>query len=95
MYGYDNLNLRGNTFLKALLEIDYRIFKKSHINLSANIANVGDDLFDTKDWIDGVDYRGYAIGYGWETFMGPIEAKYSYSPEREEGAWYVSVGYRF
>ena len=94
-YGYDNLNLRGNTFLKAALEIDYKVFKKSHINVSANIANVGDDLFDTKEWINGIDYSGYAIGCAWETFMGPIEVKYSYSPEREKGAWYVTVGYRF
>jgi len=30
-----------------------------------------------------------------DTFLGPIEAKYSYAPEIEESAWYVSIGYRF
>lgn len=95
LYGYENLNLRGNTFLKATIDLDYIIFQKSHIIASANIANVGDDLFDTKQWIDGIDHTGYALGIGWDSILGPIEAKYSYSPEREDGVWYVSVGYRF
>jgi len=95
LYGYDDLSFRGNTFLKATLTLDYKIFKKSHINLAANIANIGNDLFDNKGWIDGVDYTGYAIGCGWETIIGPIEAKYAYSPERGEGSWYFSVGYPF
>ncbi len=95
LYGYENLNLRGNTFLKATLDFDYKIFQKSHIIASANIANVGDDLFDTKQWIDGIDYTGYALGIGWDSILGPIEAKYSFSPERDDGVWYVSVGYRF
>ena len=95
LYGYKDLSLRGNTYLKATITLDYNIYKKVHINVAANIANVGDDLFDTKQWIDGIDYSGYAVGLGWDTFLGPIEAKYSYSPEREESAWYVSIGYRF
>ena len=95
LYGYKDLSLRGNTYLKATLTLDYNFYKKAHINASANIANVGDDLFDTKQWIDAIDYSGYAVGLGWDTFIGPVETKYSYSPEREESAWYVSVGYRF
>ncbi len=94
LYGFDNLSLRGNTFLKAILEIDYNVYKKTHINFSANIANVGDDLFLNKEWIDRVDYSGYAIGFSWDTFLGPIEAKYSFSPN-QKSIWYVAVGYRF
>ena len=95
LYGYDDLSFRGDTFLKATLTLDYKLFKKSHINIAANIANIGDGLFDNTQWIDGVDLTGYVIGCGWETFIGPIEAKYSYSPERGEGSWYFSIGYPF
>ncbi len=95
LYGYKDLSLRGDTYLKATLTLDYKVYKKMHINIAANIANVGDDLFDNKEWIDAIDYSGYTAGIGWETFLGPIEAKYSYSPELEESAWYFSVGYRF
>jgi len=93
-YGYENLSLRGDTYLKASVELDYRIFKKSHVNFSANIANVENDLFINNGWIDGIDYSGYAIGCAWETFLGPVEAKYAFSPDRES-EWYVTIGYRF
>ncbi|MAP54239.1 patatin-like phospholipase family protein [Altibacter sp.] len=94
-YGYEALSLRGDTYLKSNLTIDYELFRKNHINLSGNIANVGDRLFTTGQWIDGVDYSGIALGYGLETFLGPIEVKYAYSPEVDESNWYVSVGFRF
>ncbi|GHC45470.1 patatin-like phospholipase family protein [Ulvibacter litoralis] len=95
MYGYEALSLRGNTYLKSSLTLDYEIVRKNHINVAVNIAKVGDDLFTSGNWIDGVDYSGYAFGYGLETFFGPIEIKYSYSPERDKGEWYVSGGFRF
>jgi len=95
LYGYEALSLRGNTYLKSNLTLDFEFYKKNHFNLSANIANVGNDLFATGRWIDAIDYSGYAIGYGLETFFGPLELKYSFSPEREAGEWYVNAGFRF
>ncbi len=94
-YGFEALSLRGDTYLKSAIILDYEIFKKNHINLSANIANVGDGLFDSGEWIDRIDYSSVALGYGLETFLGPVEVKYSFSPDRDEGEWYVSVGFRF
>ena len=94
-YGVEALSLRGDTYLKSTLTVDYEFVKKNHINLSANIANVGDDLFENGGWIDGVDYSGYAIGYGLETFLGPVQVKYSYSPELNSYEWFVSAGFRF
>lgn len=94
-YGYEALSLRGNTYLKTTFTLDYELLPKNHINLAVNIANVGDDLFDEGKWIDGVDYSGYALGYGLETFFGPIELKYTYSPELDQTEWYVALGYRF
>ena len=52
-------------------------------------------FFSNGKWIDGVDYSGIAVGYGYETFFGPIELKYSFSPETRRDEWYVNVGYRF
>jgi NTE family protein len=95
LYGYEALSLRGNTYLKLNVTLDYEFYKKNHLNFSANIANVGDDLFGTVEWIDRIDYSGYALGYGLETFFGPIELKYSFSPEREAGEWHVNAGFRF
>jgi len=95
LYGYEALSLRGNTYLKANLTLDYEFYLKNHLNLSANIANIGDDILTRAQWIDRIDYSGYAVGYGLETFLGPMEVKYSYSPQRDIGEWYVSAGFRF
>ncbi|WP_313112548.1 patatin-like phospholipase family protein [Aequorivita sediminis] len=93
--GYTAISLRGNTYLKSVLSIDYEIFKKNHINVSANIANVGNDLLENGEWADGIDYSGFSLGYGLETVLGPMEIKYSFTPEHDDGIWYVALGYRF
>lgn len=93
--GYEAVSLRGNTFLKGTVVFDYKIFRKSHINVGANIANVGNNLFETGEWIDRIHYSALFAGYGLETILGPMELKYSYSIERDQGEWYVALGYRF
>lgn len=94
-YGYEELSLRGDTYLKSELILDCEIFKKNHIIVSGNIANIGDQLFERGEWIDRIDYSGFAVGYGLETFLGPIELKYAFSPERKTDEWHVNVGFRF
>ncbi|RMB63256.1 patatin [Dokdonia sinensis] len=93
--GYDFISFGGDGFVKAGLTADFEIFNKNHINLSANFANAGDDLFSSEDWLPPPAFTGYAIGYGLESFLGPLEVKYSYSPEIKSGEWFVSLGYRF
>lgn len=93
--GYEPASLRGNTFLKSTLVFDYEIFRKNHVNFSFNIANVGDDLFKSGEWIDRINYTAFSLGYGLETFLGPMELKYSYSPEAAKNHWHVALGYRF
>ena len=93
--GYDVISIRGNTYLKSTLTLDYEIFKKNHIVAGTNIANVGNDLFEKAEWIDGIGYSGYFLGYGLESILGPLEIRYSYSPELHESEWYVALGYRF
>ncbi len=94
-YGYDFLGITGRSFMKGLASIDYEIFKKNHINLSANFANVGNKLFSTGRWFEDPEFTGYALGYGLETFAGPVQIKYSYSPELDESNWFFSVGFWF
>lgn len=94
-YGYDFLGLIGNSFVKSTLTFDYEIFKKNHITLAANIANVEDNLFDNGGWIKKIDYSGFAVGYGLETFLGPLEAKYTYSPELKKSLWFFNLGFWF
>ena len=94
-YGYDNISLVGNSFVKANFELDYELFKKHHITIDANFANIEDNIFETGEWITTPDYSGYALGYGIETFLGPIEAKYSWSPENKQSIWLFNIGFWF
>lgn len=94
-YGYDFISLSGDSYIKALLELDYEIFRKNHIIASANIANVENRLFTTGNWFTLPDYTGYALGYGIDSFLGPLEVKYTYSPELKESFWFFTLGFWF
>lgn len=93
--GYDFISLTGNSYVKAFFSADYQIFKKHHLTLEGNWANVDDDIFETGEWFTLPNYRGYALGYAIETFIGPIQVKYSYSPEQNQSYWFFNVGFWF
>ena len=94
-YGYDFLSISGDSYIKSTATIDVEFFKKNHINFAANVANVDNKLFSTGNWFSTPKYTGYAIGYGLETIIGPVEVKYSWSPELPKGYTWVSVGFWF
>ena len=95
LYGYDYLSLVANSYIKSTGTLDYEFFKKNHVNFSANFANIGDRIFESVDWISIPKYSGYAVGYGLETVVGPIEIKYSWSPEQPKGFTWFSIGFLF
>ncbi|WP_248724786.1 patatin-like phospholipase family protein [Seonamhaeicola sp. ML3] len=93
--GYDFISLTGNSYVKAYAGLDYEIFNKHHVTLEGNWANIEDNIFDTGEWFTLPTYRGYALGYAIDTFLGPIQVKYSYSPERNKSIWFFNLGYWF
>ena len=93
--GYDFISLAGNSFIKGYLSADYEIFAKNHITLEGNWANIDNDIYESGEWLTLPDYRGYALGYGVETFLGPIQGKFSYSPEQRKSVWYFNIGFWF
>ncbi|MDO4727397.1 MAG: patatin-like phospholipase family protein [Bacteroidota bacterium] len=95
-YGYDFLSLTGDSYVKSNLGIDYEFYKKNHLNIYFNMANIGENLLEsTQKWINKPSYTGYAFGYGLETIIGPIEIKYSWSPEIKQNFWWVNIGFWF
>ena len=94
-YGYDFLSLAANSYLKIAGTLDYEIYKKNHLNFSANFANMQNDLFRSVNWISLPKYSGYSVGYGLETIIGPVEIKHSWSPETSKEYTWVSVGFWF
>ena len=94
-YGYDFISISGNSYIKSSAIIDYEFYKKNHVNFAANYANIDNRLFSTGNWFSSPKFSGYAIGYGLETILGPIEIKYSWSPELPKGFLWFSVGFWF
>jgi NTE family protein len=94
-YGYDFLSISGNSMIKSAVTLDYNFLKKHHFNAAANFANVDDYLFDSTHWLTKANYSGYALGYGLETLFGPVELKYTWSPELTRGFAWVTVGFTF
>ncbi len=94
-YGYDFISLAGDSYIKSAATVDIEFYKKNHLNFSANYANVENKLFSTGNWLSTPAYSGYAVGYGLETVLGPIELKYSWSPELPKGFTWISVGFWF
>jgi len=93
--GYDFLSLPGNSFIKLSAKIDYEFASKNHLLVAANYANVDDDLYRTGDWFKEPSFSGYSFGYGWESFLGPVQALYSWSPEVEKGIFFLTIGNKF
>ena len=94
-FGYDFFSLSGDSFVKAYFSADYEFYKRHHINISGNFANIGNDIFLGKKWLTLPDYMGFAIGYGLQTIFGPIELKFHWSPENDYSGAFVNLGYWF
>lgn len=94
-YGYDFLSISGDSYFKALATLDYEFYKKNHFNVAVNSAIISDELFDAADWFKTHKKTGFAVGYGLETLLGPIEVKYTWSPERSQSYTWFTVGFWF
>jgi NTE family protein len=94
-YGYDFLSISGDSYIKTSFTLDYEFIKKSHLNFSGNYAQINNNLFKNTGWISKPKYSGYAIGYGLETIVGPVEVKYTWSPELNKGYTLFTIGFWF
>jgi NTE family protein len=94
-YGYDFISISADSYIKTLATVDVEFYRKHHVNLSANFANAENKLYSTGNWLSTPTYSGYALGYGLETILGPIELKYSWSPELPKGYVWFSFGFWF
>lgn len=93
-YGYNINGLTEQSFLKSTFILRYNIFKKHYVSFLGNYGRAKADLFK-----DGQLFKdtksGYAFGYGLNSFFGPVELKYSWSPETKNHFWYFNLGFWF
>ena len=93
-FGYDYAELEGAEYLKSGLTLRYEFVKKNYFSLTANYARVGEELFNDGKIFENT-LSGYMAGYGLETFLGPVEVHYTWSPDHKEDYWYFNVGFWF
>ncbi|WP_431167363.1 patatin-like phospholipase family protein [Tenacibaculum halocynthiae] len=93
-YGYEIGALSNQSFLKSEFNFRYSVFDKQYATFIANYARVENDIF-----ADGKLFKntksGYALGYSVETLLGPVEIKYSWSPDHKEKYWLFNLGFWF
>ena len=52
-------------------------------------------FFINKSWLPPADYTGFVLTYGLNSFLGPIELTWSYSPEVKRRSIYFNLGWWF
>lgn len=93
-YGYDTGRLTNQSFLKSEFNFRYQFYNKHYATLIANYARIEEDVFENSNLFDNTK-SGYALGYSFETLVGPIELKYSWSPDHSENYWLFNLGFWF
>lgn len=94
LYGYKFAELSGNSFLKTAIDFRYKMLEKHYVSFIVNFARLDNNVF--KDIYIFDDVRtGYALGYSYNSFLGPIELKYSWSPGNPDGQILFNLGFWF
>ena len=93
-YGYDIGDLSEQAYLKSAVTLRYEFVEKNHILFTANAARLEKDLINQGSIFENTKL-GYAVGYSLESFLGPIELKYTWSPDTSQHIWFVNIGYWF
>lgn len=92
-FGYDFADLSNKTYLKSTLKLRHEIYTKNYLMFTANAARVEKNVLDA-NLFDNTKY-GFALGYGIDTFVGPLELNFSWSPKTNNNHWYFNIGYWF
>ena len=92
--GYDFAFYDSNAFLKSTFILRYEFLPKNYFMAKANYARVDRDLFNQGKIFENTK-SGYMFGYGVDTFIGPVEINYTFSPDHNKNYWYFNVGYWF
>lgn len=93
-YGYDVADLSERAYLKSALTFRYEPFKNQFASVTANVARLTDDIFNEGRIFED-SKLGYGIGYGFKSPIGPIEVKYTWSPDTSKNFWFFNVGFWF
>lgn len=92
-FGYDFADLSNKTYLKSSIKIRYELLTNNYLIAVANVARVEKNVL--KSNLFSNSKYGFALGYGIDTFVGPIEVHFSWSPKTAHNNWFFNLGYWF
>ncbi len=93
-YGYDFASLQNNAYIKSQIILQYNFYEKHYLNFTENTAGLNQKIFSNGTAFDDLK-TGYAIGYGYNSFIGPLELKYAWSPDTNQNFWHINLGFWF
>ncbi|WP_298767246.1 patatin-like phospholipase family protein [uncultured Polaribacter sp.] len=94
-YGYEFATLSDDSFIKSEFDLRYEFLPKHYFSFIANYARVNDNVFKNFNLFNQIK-SGYAVGYSYNSFIGPIELKYSWSPDVKNSATFLfNLGFWF
>ena len=89
--GIDYMQITGAKTLIGGLKLRQRMGSNQYLTVIGNVglqSNGWQNIFDGNMW-------GGGVTYGYDTFIGPLEATFSYSNITKELGVYISLGYDF
>lgn len=89
--GIDYMQITGAKTLIGGVKLRQRMGSNQYLTFTGNVGLQSErwrDLFGHKMW-------GGGVTYGYDTFIGPLEATFSYSNITKELGVYISLGYNF
>ena len=93
-YGYDFASLQNEAFIKGAATLRYNIIDKHYITFTGNVAGLNKKIFSSGTAFEKLN-TGYAIGYSYNSFIGPLELKYATSPDIKQSFWHLNLGFWF
>ncbi len=94
LYGYDFAELSDTSFLKSEFKFSYRFTEKQYVSFIANYARLDNNVFESIGVFTGIK-SGYAFGYSYNSLLGPLELKYSWSPDTNQNFLLFNLGFWF
>jgi NTE family protein len=93
-YGYDFQSFEDDSYLKGLLELRCKIVKNHFLSFAGNFAGTDLDIYNGGKIFQDIK-SGYALGYGYNSIIGPLKLLNTWSPERNSHRWFFSLGLIF
>ncbi len=94
LYGYEFAYISDKSFVKSEFNFRYNISNKHYAMFIANYARLDDNVFKDIDLFKDI-LSGYAFGYSYNSIVGPIEIKYSWSPGSNQNYLLFNLGFWF